>query len=187
MESYVSKLKTLGYIITIPAVLSLAVYFYNERVELLKNEIAVIKERLENQKLLQCDGLLNILKAKDEFYTNQKKQFQLEMDKTVKRYESSQKNLKKQHALEIIKLIVSINQLNAQVNDLNELKKKLNISGETKNLPYNELKEFSKVFGRIKKDYIEPISDSKLLEDVIRGMLSGLEPRKAYRDRQNKH
>ena len=49
-------------------------------------------------------------------------------------------------------------------------------------LPYKELRSFTEVFGRIKRDYVETVSDKKLLEDAIRGMLSGLDPHSAYLD-----
>ena len=47
-------------------------------------------------------------------------------------------------------------------------------------LPYEDLRTFTEIFGRIKRDYVEPVSDKKLLEDAIRGMLSGLDPHSAY-------
>jgi len=47
-------------------------------------------------------------------------------------------------------------------------------------LPFDELRNFTEIFGRIKQDYVEPVSDKKLLEDAIRGMLSGLDPHSAY-------
>lgn len=51
---------------------------------------------------------------------------------------------------------------------------------ETQTLPFDELRNFTEIFGRIKQDYVEPVSDKKLLEDAIRGMLSGLDPHSAY-------
>jgi carboxyl-terminal processing protease len=53
---------------------------------------------------------------------------------------------------------------------------------ESVTLPYEELRMFTEVFGRIKRDYVEPVSDKKLLEDAIKGMLSGLDPHSAYLD-----
>ncbi|MBS3965002.1 MAG: S41 family peptidase [Methylomonas sp.] len=47
-------------------------------------------------------------------------------------------------------------------------------------LPFDELRLFTEIFGRIKQDYVEPVSDKKLLEDAIRGMLSGLDPHSAF-------
>ncbi len=52
----------------------------------------------------------------------------------------------------------------------------------TVTLPYEELRAFTEVFGRIKSDYVEPVSDKKLLEYAIKGMLAGLDPHSAYLD-----
>jgi carboxyl-terminal processing protease len=49
-------------------------------------------------------------------------------------------------------------------------------------LPIEELQEFSEVFGRIKSDYVEPVSDKKLITDAIAGMVNGLDPHSAYLD-----
>ncbi len=51
---------------------------------------------------------------------------------------------------------------------------------ESDTLPFEELRAFTEVFGRIKRDYVEPVSDQKLLEDAIRGMLAGLDPHSSY-------
>lgn len=51
---------------------------------------------------------------------------------------------------------------------------------DTDTLPYEDLRTFTEIFGRIKRDYVEPVSDKKLLEDAVRGMLSGLDPHSAY-------
>lgn len=51
---------------------------------------------------------------------------------------------------------------------------------DVQTLPFEELRTFTEIFGRIKQDYVEPVSDKKLLEDAIRGMLSGLDPHSAY-------
>lgn len=51
-------------------------------------------------------------------------------------------------------------------------------------VPFDELKTFTEVFGRIQKDYVEPVSDKKVLEDAIRGMLSGLDPHSNYLDEE---
>ena len=51
---------------------------------------------------------------------------------------------------------------------------------DTEALPYEDLRTFTEIFGRIKRDYVEPVSDKKLLEDAVRGMLSGLDPHSAY-------
>jgi len=49
-------------------------------------------------------------------------------------------------------------------------------------LPLKELRTFTEVFEKIKTDYVEPVGDSALLENAIRGMLSGLDPHSAYLD-----
>jgi len=48
--------------------------------------------------------------------------------------------------------------------------------------PLEELRMFAEIFGRIKKDYVEPVSDRELLDYAIRGMLEGLDPHSAYLD-----
>ena len=53
---------------------------------------------------------------------------------------------------------------------------------EMQALPYEDLRAFSEIFGRIKSDYVEAVSDKKLLQDAIKGMLSGLDPHSAYLD-----
>ena len=49
-------------------------------------------------------------------------------------------------------------------------------------LPVEELRAFSEVFGRIKSDYVEPVTDKKLITEAINGMLNGLDPHSAYLD-----
>ncbi len=59
-------------------------------------------------------------------------------------------------------------------------KDKNDITVDSEALPFEDLRTFTEIFGRIKRDYVEPVSDKKLLEDAIRGMLSGLDPHSAY-------
>ena len=47
-------------------------------------------------------------------------------------------------------------------------------------LPLEDLRTFTEVFARIKNDYVEPVEDKALLENAIRGMLSGLDPHSSY-------
>jgi len=47
-------------------------------------------------------------------------------------------------------------------------------------LPLQDLRTFAEVFGRIKQDYVEQVDDRELLENAIRGMLSGLDPHSSY-------
>ncbi|WP_440996704.1 S41 family peptidase [Arhodomonas sp. SL1] len=49
-------------------------------------------------------------------------------------------------------------------------------------VPVEELRAFTEVFGRIQRGYVESISDRELIDNAIRGMLSGLDPHSAYLD-----
>lgn len=49
-------------------------------------------------------------------------------------------------------------------------------------LPFEELRTFAEVFGKIKTDYVEPVEDKKLITEAINGMLTGLDPHSAYLD-----
>lgn len=49
-------------------------------------------------------------------------------------------------------------------------------------LPLDALRTFADVFGRIKEDYVEEVKDKSLIENAIRGMLSGLDPHSSYVD-----
>lgn len=51
---------------------------------------------------------------------------------------------------------------------------------ESVGLPLNELRNFSDIFARIKSDYVEEVDDKTLLENAIRGMLTGLDPHSTY-------
>jgi carboxyl-terminal processing protease len=47
-------------------------------------------------------------------------------------------------------------------------------------VPLEELRTFTDVYARIKKDYVVEVEDKALLENAIRGMVSGLDPHSAY-------
>ena len=49
-------------------------------------------------------------------------------------------------------------------------------------LPLDDLRQFSDVFGAIKKNYVEPVEDRKLFTSAISGMLAGLDPHSSYLD-----
>lgn len=49
-------------------------------------------------------------------------------------------------------------------------------------LPLDDLRVFTEVFGKIKSDYVEEVKDKELIENAIRGMLSGLDPHSSYLD-----
>ncbi|MDH5611327.1 MAG: S41 family peptidase [Gammaproteobacteria bacterium] len=54
------------------------------------------------------------------------------------------------------------------------------IKEPTNGLPLNELRNLSDIFSRIKSDYVEDVEDKTLLENAIKGMLSGLDPHSTY-------
>ena len=47
---------------------------------------------------------------------------------------------------------------------------------------YKQLNLFGDVFERVRAQYVEPISDEKLMEYAINGMLSSLDPHSSYLD-----
>ncbi len=47
-------------------------------------------------------------------------------------------------------------------------------------LPLEDLRAFTEIFAKIKNDYVEAVDDKTLLQNAIRGMLSGLDPHSAY-------
>lgn len=55
---------------------------------------------------------------------------------------------------------------------------------EDETLPLDDIRILVEVFHKIKKDYVEPISDKELLENAVRGMLAGLDPHSAYLDQE---
>ena len=52
-------------------------------------------------------------------------------------------------------------------------------------LPLEEIQQLSAVFGLIKTDYVEPVSDKKLITDAISGMVSSLDPHSQYFDKKS--
>ncbi|MES9992528.1 MAG: S41 family peptidase [Candidatus Thiodiazotropha sp.] len=53
---------------------------------------------------------------------------------------------------------------------------------EPQSLPLQQLRTFADIFGRIKANYVEAVDDEVLLENAIRGMVSGLDPHSNYLD-----
>ena len=51
------------------------------------------------------------------------------------------------------------------------------------NLPIDKLRTFAEVFGKIKTDYVDQIGDPKLLDEALKGMMSGLDPHSVYLDK----
>lgn len=54
----------------------------------------------------------------------------------------------------------------------------------TQTLPLEDIRSLSEVFGKIKQNYVEEIEDKVLLENAIRGLLSGLDPHSTYLDKE---
>ena len=51
-------------------------------------------------------------------------------------------------------------------------------------IPLEDIRSLSEVFGKIKQNYVEDVKDKDLLENAIRGLLSGLDPHSAYLDKK---
>jgi carboxyl-terminal processing protease len=49
-------------------------------------------------------------------------------------------------------------------------------------LPLDQLRAFSEAYARIKRDYVEQVDDKTLIENAVRGMLTGLDPHSSYLD-----
>ena len=47
-------------------------------------------------------------------------------------------------------------------------------------LPYDDLRSFVQILDKVKAEYVEPVDDKTLLQNALRGMLSGLDPHSAY-------
>lgn len=56
------------------------------------------------------------------------------------------------------------------------------VSTKAESLQESDINRFTNAIAQIKDFYVQPISDKKLLEDAIRGMLSGLDPHSEYLD-----
>jgi carboxyl-terminal processing protease len=59
--------------------------------------------------------------------------------------------------------------------------------GDETVLPLDTLRTFTEVFTRVKRDYVVTVDDQELIENAIRGMLSGLDPHSAYLDESEFH
>jgi len=55
-------------------------------------------------------------------------------------------------------------------------------SNDPATLPWQEARLFAEVYERIKHDYVDQVSDDKLMDAAIRGMVSSLDPHSAYLD-----
>jgi len=64
------------------------------------------------------------------------------------------------------------------------LAEKENSLSSPQSIPLEDIRSLSEVFGKIKQNYVEDIDDKELLENAIRGLLSGLDPHSAYLDKK---
>lgn len=51
---------------------------------------------------------------------------------------------------------------------------------DSEQIPFEDLQAFTEVFSKVKSDYVEGVDEKKLIEDAIRGMLSGLDPHSSF-------
>lgn len=54
----------------------------------------------------------------------------------------------------------------------------------TPQLPVEEVRSLADVFNHIKQLYVEPVTDKKLINDAISGMVAGLDPHSSYLDEE---
>lgn len=59
-----------------------------------------------------------------------------------------------------------------------------NSRSSAQSIPLEDIRSLSEVFGKIKQNYVEDVEDKVLLENAIRGLLSGLDPHSAYLDKK---
>lgn len=52
-------------------------------------------------------------------------------------------------------------------------------------VPLDELRLLTGVFGQIKREYVEPVDDKKLLTDAVKGMVGSLDPHSAFLDKKD--
>lgn len=57
------------------------------------------------------------------------------------------------------------------------------LASSAKTIPLEDIRSLSEVFGKVKQHYVEDIEDKELLENAIRGLLTGLDPHSAYLDK----
>jgi len=51
-------------------------------------------------------------------------------------------------------------------------------------LPFDDLRSFVQILDKVKAEYVEPVDDKTLLQNALRGMLSGLDPHSAYLNKE---
>lgn len=58
-------------------------------------------------------------------------------------------------------------------------------SAEEPNFSYEELRRFARAFALVKNQYVEPVSDEKLVDAAISGMLNKLDPHSVYLNKED--
>lgn len=61
----------------------------------------------------------------------------------------------------------------------------LSATAQNSPLPLEELRQLSDIFGQIKREYVEPVDDKKLLTDAIKGMVGSLDPHSNFLDKKD--
>ena len=51
-------------------------------------------------------------------------------------------------------------------------------------LPFDDLRSFVQILDKVKAEYVEPVDDKTLLQNALRGMLSGLDPHSTYMNKE---
>jgi len=51
-------------------------------------------------------------------------------------------------------------------------------------LPFDDLRTFVQILDKVKAEYVEPVDDKTLLQNALRGMLSGLDPHSSYMNKE---
>lgn len=82
----------------------------------------------------------------------------------------------------VIFLVLGISVGALLIQDQSVQAKSNSAEGSSALLPLDELRAFTETFAIIKQNYVEPVDDKELLENAIRGMLSGLDPHSSYLD-----
>ncbi len=60
-----------------------------------------------------------------------------------------------------------------------------NHNNPAQTIPLEDIRTLSEVFGKVKEHYVEDVADKQLLENAIRGMLTGLDPHSSYLDKDS--
>src|SRR5690348_6769015 len=56
---------------------------------------------------------------------------------------------------------------------------------KSNSMPIDDVRRFSAAINAVKNYYVEPVTDTKLFDNAIRGMLSGLDPHSSYLDAED--